>query len=137
MFKTRSISPREASALASSRINLLCLPYDIRYRVYEVCLLSTGETSLNMISRSPKSGTTRDPLVSYLGRVESINYAVESWRLQHNISILQTCKTVNVEKTPILYGRNTFLLTLNLHRPERDVSPTQNGLADAEIAKTR
>jgi hypothetical protein len=56
-----------------------------------------------MISRSPKSGNTRDPLVSYLGRVGSpINYAVESWRLPHNISILQTCKTVNVEKAPIL-----------------------------------
>src|SRR5271168_1058325 len=103
VFKTRGINPREASALASSRINLLCLPYDIRYRVYEVCLLSIVETSLNMISRSPKSWTTRDPLVSYLGRVGSpINYAVESWRLPHNISILQTCKTVSVEKAPIL-----------------------------------
>lgn len=30
-----------------------------------------------------------------------------------------------------------FLLTLNPHRPGRDVSPTQNGLADAETVKKR
>jgi hypothetical protein len=94
---------------APKPFHLLYLPYDVRYRVYGVYLLSTGETSLNMISCNPKSKTTRDPLVSYLGRVGSpINHAIQSWRLQHNIHILQTCKTVIVEKTPILYRRNTF-----------------------------
>jgi hypothetical protein len=75
-------------------------------------LLSTGETSLNMISCNPKSEITRDPLVSYLGGVRSpVNCAVQSWRLLHSIRILQTCKTVNVEKTPILYGKKKYIFS--------------------------
>ena len=153
MFKTRGIRPpgKLLPLRAPRPFHLLCLPYDVRYRVHGVCLLvmpcqvmsmvvvpccefhlqhsksfgphgrgygphltllSTGETSLNMIFCNPTTEVTRDPLVSYLGRVGSpINCTVQSWRLPHNICILQTCKTVNVEKTPILYGKKKYIFS--------------------------
>jgi hypothetical protein len=61
----------------------------------------------------------------------------KSWRLQHNIRILQTCKTVIVEMTPILYRRNTFPPDPQLSQAGRRRVPYTKGLADAEIVKKR
>jgi hypothetical protein len=97
-----------------------------------VCLVSAGEISLNRISRNPRSGTTRNPLVPYANGVGSpISYTVESRCLPLNISILQTCKTINIEGTPILYERNRFLLAVDLDNWGRDESPIENRLPDA------
>jgi hypothetical protein len=125
---------------APGSFNFLAVPFDICFRIYEFCLVSAGQISLNRISEHPnrpKSGTTRNPLVPYPGGMGSpISYKVESRCLPFNMNILQTCQTIYKEGTPVLYGKNRFLQSVDFDTFEREKSLTQNRLPDAEIVTT-
>jgi hypothetical protein len=89
------VSTAEAVAISghASRmsIQLLTLPYDIYFRVFDFCLADAGQVSLMRISREARSGITRNPFVPESGGVGSpTSNTVESRGLSYKNSILQT-----------------------------------------------
>ncbi|PMD36545.1 hypothetical protein L207DRAFT_586250 [Hyaloscypha variabilis F] len=80
--------------------NFMALPPEIRVQIYNVLLVSSGTIDISS-----------DPAVLCTANTSALPYPP--------LSILRTCKQVNEEATPILYGKNSFTISL-----PNDPSPT-------------
>ncbi|KAH6655265.1 hypothetical protein BKA67DRAFT_231876 [Truncatella angustata] len=80
------------------------LPLELRLAVYELLLCSSPKILISHTRRQ------RSSFCHFCGGAPPAH-----WRAQ--APILQTCKQINMEATPVLYGQNHFVISFPLDKP--------------------
>ncbi|KAK4612305.1 hypothetical protein CLAFUW4_13398 [Fulvia fulva] len=107
VIKTAESALRLLMAPQSKRVGFLDLSAELRNRVYEPALIAEQCLKLRHNSNPNVYGTATHGFTCQLGRCYSAHWIEPS--LTPNI--LLTCRQVQAEATPMLYGSNTFDLT--------------------------
>ncbi|KZL83490.1 hypothetical protein CI238_02530 [Colletotrichum incanum] len=127
-LQTLLTTPSRQPALGPDpqHLTFLDLPYELRLDIYELLLLtpdpiyvSNHGQQLRMKVEPPEHQIVYLRAPRPRPRVVTLTY-----RSPH-VGILQTCKQINHEATPVLYRKNEFIVGLKLRRrAEATVEPT-------------
>ncbi|KAK1654860.1 hypothetical protein BDP81DRAFT_89845 [Colletotrichum phormii] len=97
------------------RLDFFSLPYELRLDIYELLLL-TPEPIIVSSSRRQLHVKVEPPehQVAYLRAPRPRPRVVSLTHRKPHVEILQTCRQIEQEATPILYGRNSFVVGFRL-----------------------
>ncbi|KXH41853.1 hypothetical protein CNYM01_11757 [Colletotrichum nymphaeae SA-01] len=116
-LQTQAVIPlRPITAEPSPRrLDFFSLPYELRLDIYELLLLnqepiivSSNRRQLHVKVEPPEHQ------VAYLRAPRPRPRVVSLTHRKPHVEILQTCRQIEQEATPILYGRNDFVVGLRL-----------------------
>ncbi|KAK0375935.1 hypothetical protein CLIM01_06727 [Colletotrichum limetticola] len=97
------------------RLDFFSLPYELRLDIYELLLLNP-EPIIVSSSRRQLHVKVEPPehQVAYLRAPRPRPRVVSLTHRKPHVEILRTCRQIEQEATPILYGRNDFVVGLRL-----------------------
>ncbi|KAF5496805.1 hypothetical protein CGCS363_v008144 [Colletotrichum siamense] len=119
------LQPAAASEPSPRRLTLLDLPYELRLDIYELLLLSP-EPVIVSSSRRQLRVKVEPPehQNAYLRAPRPTARTVPLTHRRPHVEVLQTCRQINREATPVLYRQNDFVVGLKLcARGENKVDP--------------
>ncbi|KAF4824556.1 hypothetical protein CGCTS75_v010063 [Colletotrichum tropicale] len=109
------LQPAAASEPSPRRLTLLDLPYELRLDIYELLLLSP-EPVIVSSSRRQLRVKVEPPehQNAYLRAPRPTARTVPLTHRRPHVEVLQTCRQINREATPVLYRQNDFVVGLKL-----------------------